>query len=229
MARQLRIPQEGISNIEAVIRSIGALAFLKAIVNDLGPDKATVSAIEKGLAAKAKLPLRESQKIVRQIISLLGLRARMGIAPAEFYDALSESLEVDASDEWKERNLDGWKKAKDAFIDVTGPEHPLHVIEKALRLANEHQNILFFSNIITDLRPIFDDTGSNIVQLEVQHSLGIEYYDGDTRTKVFFALDATDIADLKRVCERAQAKEITLKSKMKNFDGAITSPGEMDE
>lgn len=229
MARYLRIPEEGMSSIAVVLRSIDSLVLLKVIIEALGPNKATLSSVERDFAAKAKLPLRDAQEIVRQLISLQSLMARLGIGPDEFYDALTESLEVDASDDWKKRNLGLWKEARGTIVSILGPTNPLQLFEKALRLAGEYQNILHFSNIITDLRPIFDEAGSDIVQMQVQHSLGIEYDDGQRRTKVFFALDSADIANLKRVCERAQAKEITLRDKIKTFAGAITIPGETDE
>ena len=53
------------------------------------------------------------------------------------------------------------------------------------------------------------------MQSVVSHTLSIDYHDGPDHRVIQFTLDATDIADLKKQCERAQNKSAVVKRDLK--------------
>ena len=175
------------------------------------------------------MPFADAQKIVTQIIGFHNLRTKLGMTAPELYDAITDNLVSDFPKIWNEEHLSNLRKARDYLIDVLNPDHPFYIIEKRTRLTYEHQNVLYDVSIITDVRPIFDETGRDIAQLSIHHVLDIEYFNGASRSQLFAALDATDLPKLKKTCERAQTKEATLKKKLRGFKGPVVMSGEFDD
>lgn len=229
MATKFRVPRAAFPNIAAIIKNVDKLPLLKASADELEPNRCTPDRISSTFAAKADLSLAVAQQIVTQIMQFHGLRANFGMTPSQLYDATTESLSADGDAEWKRQNLDDWKSAKDAIIKVLEPGHPFNVVQKRTRLSYEHQNVLFDSSIVTDIRPIFDDTAREILQLSITHVLEVDYFDGDRRNQLFATLDSADVAKLKSWCERAQTKEATLKTKLKSVPWPIVIPGTDDD
>ena len=203
--------------------------MLGAVVEELGPDQATSWTDMEVFATKAELSAADAQKIVTQMLALHGLRTTLGLTADDFYEKLTESLLADTSEEWQAKNLGNWRKSKNNLVDAFSPNHPFHIIEKRTRLTYEHQNVMYDAGIVTDVRPVFDDTGLNIEQLSIHHVISIEYFNGTQRNQLFAALDSADVARLKKACERAQTKEATLKKKLKGFNGPVVTAGEVDD
>jgi hypothetical protein len=229
MARKLRIPSQALPSIEAIGNNFSKLPLLKVIAEELDPGKSSPERISTLFAAKADLSQTDALKIVSQVLGFHGLRTTFGMTPSSLYKAITDSIVGTAAEKWKDEHLENWKKSKDAVIAALDPSHPFTIIEKRTRLTYEHQNVLYDANILTDVRPIFDETAKDIAQLSITHVIGIEYSDGTHRHQLFAAMDSTDVAKLKRACDRAQTKEITLKSKLKGFQGPIILAGELDD
>jgi hypothetical protein len=84
-------------------------------------------------------------------------------------------------------------------------------------LMYEHERNVHELRILTDARPIFgEDVQAPPEAIEITHTLKIAYYRGNQMIKEYFALDDFDLADLKRVVERAELKAKSLRAALKN-------------
>jgi len=229
MARKLRVPTQALLGIAAIAKFSDRLPLLKSLANEMPPAEANPSTISSIFASRADVPLMDAQRIVTQIMALHGLRATFGLPVAQFYDALTQSLATDTPLEWRDDNLAAWEDAKAPVLDALDPTHPFNIIQKRTRLSYEHQNVFYDGSLITDIRPVFDENGRDVVQLYVGHSLEVEYFDGSDQRRIFFALDSADVEKLKRACERAQTKEATLKSKFKSLPWPVVTQGDDDD
>jgi len=93
-------------------------------------------------------------------------------------------------------------------------------------LAYDHPNPIRETKIITDLRPIFDEKGLNIKQMTITHTLHIEYHDGVRLQTLFLTLDAADVTKLRKFCERAEIKAVTIKKQMHGLAWPVAILGE---
>lgn len=89
------------------------------------------------------------------------------------------------------------------------PNHNLSITRKARELCYKHEKTLTSSQVITDLRPIFDEAGLKICESIVTQKLVLEYYDGEHKTSEI-AMDLSDVHKLRTWCERAIIKSETL-------------------
>jgi len=83
---------------------------------------------------------------------------------------------------------------------------------KALDLLFETERHLSDTRIISDLRPVFAETASDVPQTSLLvHTLKIEYHEGDDHGQFFASLDMADLRKLRDVVERAMEKDATLR------------------
>ncbi len=88
----------------------------------------------------------------------------------------------------------------------------LHV--KAWQLLYEEERYITSLRIVTDLRPLFDDSGSEQLGAVVVNHLHVAYNEDRRRHNVFFALDENDIEQLMVIAARAKTKIAALQKKV---------------
>lgn len=200
------------------------LAHLAKQRGNLGAVADATSKLEPGIrlsdAARtvgkaAGIPPQDAARIFWTIQNLQRLKMRLRQDTGELLRTMTATFESEAPEAWKEENLEGWRKALSAiaeFLDTVQHDHPLAIARKAEQLGTEHQNLFMDARILTDLRPVFSAAGDIIHESLVIQTLLIDYHDGAEPRRVALALDARDIAQLRRLCERAEAKASTLKA-----------------
>ena len=156
---------------------------------------------------------------------------RVEAPPEQIVDSLTDLLERNASPKWKDESLGIWKESKvqiASAIEWASQDEVLLAIGKIRQLTYAHQNILTSARIIDDLRPIYSKDGAKLLHMVLCYTLLIEYNDSDSR-RIEFALDAADVAEIKRACERAQRKTLVAKEATKSLALGITVPRDVDD
>ena len=141
------------------------------------------------------------------------------VSTFDFINLMTEAFRAKANTEQEKEEFRLWEQKKGpicAAIDSLRPDDVFLLSEKAGRISFAHQNIFKDAQILTDLRPIFNEAATSIVQAVVTHALYLEYYDGTETRRLELTLDATDAAHLKRLCTRAEQKAISAKESLKN-------------
>jgi hypothetical protein len=163
----------------------------------------------------AGLSPQDANRILWTIQNLQRLKIRLRQDTAELLRTLTATLESQAPEGWKKAHLEGWREASGlirGLLDIVRDDHPLTVLRKAEQLGAEHQNSFMDARILTDLRPVFSAAGDTIHESLIIQTLLIDYHDGTERRRVALALDARDIAQIRRLCERAEVKASALKA-----------------
>lgn len=166
------------------------------------------------------------------LLSLNALLVRVRAKPEQLVDLLTETLELQASSTWKDQYFEQWIKAKGKVsqaLDWIGQDEVFVALRKLQQLGFARQNILTDIRLINDLRFVYNKDGDKILHMIIMYSLLIDYSDGVGPHKIEFALDAEDIRELKRLCERAQKKTITARDAMKTQPWQTTVPGDAVE
>lgn len=183
------------------------------------------STIAKEFSLKAGISNPTAREIITQVLALHQLRIALKISPADLFDSMTESLEEYLpSDDWK-----AWKDNREIILETLSPDNPISLVQKVARLRYEHQNILYTAKILTDIRPVFDESARELKLMTVGYMLEIEYNDGTDKRQLFAALDALDVANLKAECERAQTKTVTLREGLKPLSLPIFVSGDVED
>jgi RIO-like serine/threonine protein kinase len=83
---------------------------------------------------------------------------------------------------------------------------------KAQKLTYLRENIYQESEIITEVRPVFDQKAGQILEYLVTHSLIATYFRHGRYENIHLAMDMADVLKLRRLCDRAILKAKTLQS-----------------
>lgn len=143
---------------------------------------------------------------------LLGLAVLRLPSTAVLFQEVVESLRVIAK--WSDADLASWELLGPAFERLISNE-TLRGLGKAVRLQYEHTNILTETYLVTDVRPVFDASGTAPQAAIICHTLRVAFT-SDGRTKhLAFALDNEDLRNLIQGCERALRKADALRAFLK--------------
>jgi hypothetical protein len=228
-SRTLSIPRGILPAMALIAQHHEKLSVLRAIIDALPPAKRTRRPISEQLAAKLGVSEQEAWQIVTQLMSFHQLRETFGMSAAEVFDAIIKSFEREAPKEWQDKNLELWKAARSTVEEIASGQHPLYLIQKALRLKYEHANTLRDSSLLVDARPIFDETGNTIMQWAVDFVLQVDYHDGSNRKQLYTALDIQDVRKLRVLCERAEAKSRALVATLDSTKRPVVITGAIDD
>jgi len=210
----LSLPQEAFEDLTA----LAAHPELVRAVDDgsEGLKSAASFAGAATLLAETTGADREScRAVLRGLINLARLRRAFDLSVGEFLGVIDASVER-ASDEWKKETLAAWNDCKEVLASALNPSRGLSVFEKASRLGYSYANTLVGTELITDLRPVFDEDAAEIERMSTSFVLSLEFYEGGQNRSLDLALDLRDIQRLKKQCLRAETKAKTIKQVLRD-------------
>ncbi len=128
---------------------------------------------------------------------------------------LFDDIDADLQEEWAEdaKKLQSWQQCRPILSELVKLES-VRVTAKALDLSYEYANVLQYSRIMTDIRPIFNEDGDEIKGAVVSFTMRMNYFNAGERKSVSIALDAADLQILAYQCDRALLKADTAKKRL---------------
>jgi hypothetical protein len=144
--------------------------------------------------------------IVRLIYSINQIKT-----PEDDYS--KEQVVKDFVSSLSELSIDNFSenKAKEYLSEIVKPNENIFLTVQASNTALDREKLLQDFDILTDIRPIFDeDEAKGFV---VIHTLKLEYTEGDNEHTAYLAIDNNDLNNFEKVIKRAKARELSAKSK----------------
>jgi hypothetical protein len=227
---QLKIPREAMVDLGTVARYSDKLGAVHQAIGKV-TNKTSLHNLISEVSDSVETNPVIVQRILNALSSLQQLSANLKVDAETLVEALTTNLEAQASKTWKDEYLNLWKPAKAsiiAWLKQAGPDDPLALARKTNQLIFDHQNVFRSCSLITDLRPVFNAAGDKVENVIILHKLIIGYTDSGSEPehRIEFALDARDLADLRRGCDRAELKVATLKASLKDMPFGVTIPRE---
>jgi hypothetical protein len=164
----------------------------------------------------------DTRKLITALTSLLRVREKADVPAETFADELYLVVEKENVSLGPNETADIFKSRLVQFLSLPS----LNVVAtKAKELLYEVERALCEARILTDLRPVFgSDVSARPMAMMVVYTLKLSYHEGPKGEikEMFMALDADDIAKLKRMLERAETKTAGLASYLQQ--AGIKSP-----
>jgi len=205
----IELPKQIVSDLTDLVSNRDQIHTIIAAAKTAAP-ASSIRAFASRVAETVDIQPTVVHDVLWTLVNIRRMQRAREVEAARMIAILTASLERHATDRWKTEYLDAWQQSTEtivAAINSIHDEHPLFISEKAETLAYSHGNILTSQRIITDIRPVFDTMGQKIKETLILHTLLIEYYDAISPPKrISLALDAADIAALRKACERAEGK-----------------------
>ena len=230
LSQQLTIPTSGFRDLATIAKHADKLPKIREALKAIGPAD-SIKVLAQHMSTPTGIEAEELQKILRGLVGLAPLIGCAKAPPEQIVDSLTDLLEREAPQTWKDNSLAQWREAKgeiSSAIEWASQDEALFAIAKIKQLTYAHQNILTHVRIIDDLRPVYSKDGTRILHMIICYSLLVEYHDGDSR-RIELAIDAADVAEIKRACERAQRKTVAAKEALKSLSIGITVPRDVGD
>ena len=192
--------------IVARILALTASDF-KQILGVLGSAQPALS-IEH-LAAEVSKALPKTLKDAGEIIHVLGsmnhVRLRAGRTIEQFVRGISASVEAPAK---LAPPLDRAKFFE--RVSALLSAEALLVSTRAHDLQHNYDRVFVSARVASDIRSVFDQDGNEIQGSMIVHNMHLTYFQEGELKGFFLAMDNTDIAKLRKVLDRADAKTTVL-------------------
>lgn len=214
---RLILKKETIEELETLARAAGELRAIIAAAAEIAPQIGTPP-VARLIARKLGKPIWELRSILAAVLNFYRTSVNLELNVADTAEAVSRALRHAAKTDEDEARIKIWESAKDRIVQAAGqlqPDHPLVSAQKALRVAASRQYELVDMRIFTDARPVFNEAGDAILQMIITHVLSLDYHSGHDHRVIQFTLDAADLAELTKLCERAARKAAVVKRDLK--------------
>ncbi len=162
---------------------------------------------------KSKLSSGDAEALLPQVLSMSMIARSSESKSTEVVKAFRNSFE-------SPEEQDAWDKIAGS-IQVLMDAPAIRLVTKAMQLSYDYANLLRKANIVTDLRPLFDDSGTVVEGGVVTHTLRIAYQSDDGGHDLSLALDLKDVQKLYNQCERAIKKATSIRDE---FSQATNKP-----
>src|SRR5262245_7171264 len=128
-SRTLSIPRNILPAMELIAQHHEKLSVLRTLIEGLPPAKRTSLNVARQLARQIGISAADARQVVTQLMSFHQLRETFGMSASEVLDAVLKSLELDAPDDWKTKNIERWKAARPAIEEICSGTHPLYFVQ----------------------------------------------------------------------------------------------------
>jgi len=119
-----------------------------------------------------------------------------------------------------------WTPLKAALTQLINPNGALAYTAKATQLSREYENIYREGRILSDIRPIFPRDSNKPEFAAIVHLLRVGYRDASGgAARIIFALDRSDLRELKETIDRAIRKDESLHAIISAAGLGATDPG----
>jgi hypothetical protein len=226
---QFRLPPNALRELAALAKYAERLTEIKENLTVVGPTH-NVDGLARLLSERMDIARGDLRSILKGLLNLAEARRNTRLSPDQLFDQLTDTLSRETWKNWDARDFERWKASKEQIssaVEWASSDETLAAQREIQDLTYSRQNILTSARLIPDFRPVYDPDNSKIVHIIISYSLLISYSDGDGSKRIELALDATDVADLRRSCERVQANTVVAKETLKSLSAGVSVPGDV--
>lgn len=163
-------------------------------------------------AQKLSISFNDAGRLLNAFQNLLSVDQETGDNEKTF-DIIAVRLPPDVREQWANK-----KPVIKSILALLVADHPAVISFKAQRLSFAYERIFMEAEILTDARPVYTIKGDKILEMIIQHKLVITQHDSNHRnTDIHFVMDARDLVNLKKACDRAIQKAKILKDSLGNL------------
>ncbi len=206
----LRIPSEhqrGLARLYKLSDSVAdeLLASIKSAVSKEQSDDLSASDLPKLVGLSSE----NLQEVLNTLAALYGVRINAEVSIEEFIPDVIESLQSPSSQEFQlpAESVDSFSARLKKFLSIDA----LNRAAKARVLRYEHERTFCTARILTDARPVFEDTVGRPEATVIFHMLKIAYHEAGDVRELYVSLDENDLDELRDVIKRAELKSKALK------------------
>jgi len=221
---RLDLQESAVEELIELARAGDTLPRIIALAAEAGPHVG-VKSLSRQVSKKIGTPSADLWPLFFTILNLYHTQTNQKVDSAAIVEAVTRFFRRKAAASGSDEKLKAWAagtaKVLEALSQLSS-DHALEAAYKANRVASSRQIDLVGMRIFTEARPVFNEAGDRIIQTIVSHTLSFDYHEGNDHKVIQFNLDANDVVDLRKICERAERKAVVIKRDLKPMDWPTT-------
>jgi hypothetical protein len=150
------------------------------------------------------------ESIVDELFSLSSASETSGLPVDQFNKIILEAAVEDAKT--SAVPVEQQTALQSRLTQLLDLKSSLGLTSKALDVLTDAERVYYSAKILTDVRPIFDEVGTRIEAAVIVHNLRIHFGKDSEHRDFVVALDTSDVAKLREVLDRADAKAKSLQA-----------------
>ncbi|HEX9942177.1 MAG TPA: hypothetical protein VGG03_09185 [Thermoanaerobaculia bacterium] len=151
--------------------------------------------------------------ILLMISNLFALREQPDMGRDQLLDQLAAAIKADSEFSSAAPKLEALVSFLRAVLSL---DDTLGVTSKAWTVVRDFERTYCFSRILTDIRAVFRPNSDDPAAAVIVHNLKLAYHEGDELCEFFVGMTSRDLEKLKKVIERAERKEASLRAGLKS-------------
>lgn len=219
-----------LTDIAACISLADELPRILETASSVGPCATTNELAEK-VASALSLDSHLIEGVFRVIGNFSTIQDKADIDAEYLVSNITAKIEEKAPRSWNDSHLKRWQRIVPDIVGIISsiePNHAIIITSKAQTLTYTQQSLLHDAKIITDVRPIFNHEADDVVEFIVSHSLVLRCLDGKNESQIHISIDAADIEQIRKICDRAIEKSNTLLKVFSNLQKKVVVVGKED-
>jgi hypothetical protein len=214
---RLDLRKETFEELAVLVDRADKLADILSVASQM-PRQIGIARAAQYISAKVGMHEDDIAQLLTALMNFYHTQVKLKSDSSETAIIITENMRRLAKTDKEVATATKWERASSKIastISQLSPDHPLEDAYKASRVLSRRQYDLRDSKILTELRPIFNDAGTKITQGVISHTLYLHFHDGSNHHELEILIDATEVTELKRQCERAERKAAVLKDDLK--------------
>lgn len=215
----ITIPKSAHKSLEALIRlEEHDFSRLLGVLSEVGVDLST-SHFAEVVAERFSDNGAVIETIVSELFQIDGLRDTLNLTPEQLGRTVADAAaDLDFA---SEGGYDILKKRLQQLFEV---QTSLSLTAKAGGIASDFDRVFYSARILTDIRPVFDKSGSVVEAASIVHNLVIHYGQDAEHKDIYLALDVQDVEVLREALDRAATKANSLRAFIRDTKVSYLSP-----
>ena len=169
----------------------------------------------------------DAEPLARQLLSLQGLVRQTGLPVDEVFSGIRGAVERQGQEVSIDTNA--WANVEEIVKELVR-DQSVRLASTAIELAYDYANLLRQTKILTDIRPLFNETADEIEAAVISYTLRLRYDSADGEHELSIALDESDVKTLAVQCARALSKAATAQAMMaEKCNVSVIVSGETDD
>jgi hypothetical protein len=211
----LSLPDRAFRGIEAIVK-LGK-ECIRGLATSQAREPLTLSLSKLFADLARKLNCEEAAletAVMSALVPLNTLRRDLGAQPSDFTDALKRAVLENAPDSWLKENREKWNEIVDDLRPFFEPDEFFSQLSKAFDLITERPALLQSVRVLSELRPIFNESQTAPIAMLQANSLILTYWDGNESRTLHITIDSDDIGELEKELQRAKEKILVLQQRV---------------
>jgi hypothetical protein len=213
MAAQLQLAEQQLADLKTVCK-LGptVLSRLSTVLENLTPPPVRPESLIREIKSALGEHSADAECLSRQAISFNGLMRQTGLVISDVLDGIRAAIKRDTLNDLA--RLQEWNAVEPHFKRIV-MSAGARLTANAIDLSYDYANLYRRARILTDIRPLFNETGDAIEGAVVSFTLRLRYDSVDGDHDISIVMDERDVKQLVEQCQRSLIKSATAQKTMR--------------